>query len=93
METMRREVVALRSGVFPAWGRLQRLVRDTSGAVGVLQKGTVQEVLVAGPQHGKLANLRSLSSVAQGLEAIVSGSSLDDETKLRFACFWLTLSP
>ncbi|GEM_PF-4756757 len=84
METMRREVVALRSGVFPAWGRLQRLVRDTSGAVGVLQKGTVQEVWWLAHSMGNWHPFDSLGSVAQGLEAIVAGSSLDSETKLRF---------
>lgn len=84
MESMRREVVQLRSEVFPAWGRLQRLVRDTSGAVGVLQKGTVQEVWWLAHSLGSWRPYKALEGIAENLRNLQDGEGLDPLALSRF---------
>lgn len=84
MESMRREVVMLRSGVFPAWGKLQRLVRDTSSAVGVLQKGSVQEVWWLGHSLEAFEPFKTLEGVEESLALLENGVGLDPLARSRF---------
>ncbi len=88
MESMRREVVVLRSEVFPSWGKLQRLVRDTSGAVGVLQKGTVQEIWWLTHSMGAWKPYKTLEGIAQNLANLQEGEGLDPMARSRFGALY-----